>query len=118
MNEIDATTDDTTSEDMGGGTPGIEAGAFGAADEIALLRELVLKAHPDVVPELVHGNTVSDMLASVPDAQAAYARIAGAHTQPGSPHIPAGGTVRSQPVNAETLSSMAKIRSGLGSQQP
>lgn len=91
-------------------------GALDPGDDVDMLRQLVLKAHPDVVPELVRGNTVAEMLASVPDAQAAYARIAEVQAQakPANSPIPAGGTVRTQAINTEGLSAMAKIRSGLG----
>jgi hypothetical protein len=40
------------------------------------VRELVLKAHPDVVPDLVAGSTVDELLASVEPARTAYQRIA------------------------------------------
>jgi hypothetical protein len=40
------------------------------------VRELVLKAHPDVVPDLVAGNSVDELIASVEPARTAYQRIA------------------------------------------
>lgn len=90
-----------------------------AVDDASLLRDLVLKAHPDVVPELLRGGTVGELLASVPEARAAYARIVGqqAHVAPTASRahpIPGGGTVRTSPVNVEGMPAMAKIRSGLG----
>jgi len=40
------------------------------------VRELVLKAHPDVVPDLVAGSSVDELIASVEPARTAYQRIA------------------------------------------
>ena len=40
------------------------------------VRELVLKAHPDVVPDLVRGGSVDELIASVEPARSAYQRIA------------------------------------------
>ena len=37
-----------------------------------LIRELILQAHPDVVPELVQGTTLQELLASLPAAQEAW----------------------------------------------
>jgi hypothetical protein len=44
--------------------------------ELERVREVVLLAHPDAVPELVRGGTVEELLGSVEGAKAAYARIA------------------------------------------
>lgn len=55
---------------------GVEPGPGGDDAEIAMLRELVYKAHPDVVRELLRGETLTDLLASVEPARAAYQRIA------------------------------------------
>ena len=46
-----------------------------AGRELESVREVVLRAHPDVVPELVAGGSVAELLASVEPARAAYARI-------------------------------------------
>jgi len=85
-------------------------------DELALARELVLRAHPATVPELVSGSSLAELLASVPAAEAAYARIAATAreaTQPGVATVPAGGVVRSASINVDGLSPLAKIRTGL-----
>jgi hypothetical protein len=47
----------------------------GAEMDLATVRELVLRAHPDVVPELVHGASVDELIASVAPAQSAYQQI-------------------------------------------
>ena len=44
--------------------------------DLGKVRELVLKAHPDVVPDLVAGSSVDELLASVEPARSAYQRIA------------------------------------------
>ncbi len=81
-------------------------------DELTAVRELVLRAHPDVVPELVTGSTVAALLSSIEPAQAAYGRLAetiqsgsrpaapvpSAPTFPPAPSVPAGG---SAPVPAD-----------------
>src|SRR5438045_3072630 len=43
-----------------------------SAEDLAAVRELILLAHPDVVPELVTGTTVAELTASVAAARAAY----------------------------------------------
>jgi hypothetical protein len=61
--------------EMGGGTtPAVVEPAGGA--ELGKVRELVLKAHPDVVPDLVRGSSVEELIASVEPARSAYQRIA------------------------------------------
>jgi len=45
-------------------------------EELGKVRELVLKAHPDVVPDLVRGSSVDELIASVEPARSAYQRIA------------------------------------------
>ena len=45
-------------------------------DDLGAVRELVLRAHSDVVPELVQGDSIQAILASVEPAQSAYTRIA------------------------------------------
>ena len=44
--------------------------------DLGKVRELVLKAHPDVVPDLVRGGSVDELIASVEPARTAYQRIA------------------------------------------
>jgi hypothetical protein len=83
--------------------------------DLAAVRDLVLKAHPDVVPELIGGATIAALLASVAPAQAAYTRIAGAlkpSTPAPTPSVPAGGN---PPVviDLDRLPAAEKIRRGL-----
>ena len=64
------------------------------AESIAIIRDLLIKAHPDVLPELVTGETLADLLESVTSAEAIFARVAEvidarrAETKP--PAVPAG----------------------------
>ena len=85
------------------------------ADERLLARELILKAHPEIVPELVTGETLAEMLASISAAEAAYARVVATARQTAaqSTAVPGGGAVRSAGVNVEGLGPLAKIRAGL-----
>jgi len=84
------------------------------------LRELVLLAHPDVIPELVSGATFAELMGSVETARAAYLRAVEAirkgqpaPAETAAPKIPAGGGQRQASVNVEHLSPAAKISEGL-----
>ncbi|HYI13768.1 MAG TPA: hypothetical protein VEX37_00135 [Thermomicrobiales bacterium] len=86
-------------------------------DELTLARELVLRAHPDAVHELVTGSSLAELLASVPAAEAAFARVVATTrvaTTNAATTVPGGGGVRSASVNVEGLGPLAKIRAGLG----
>lgn len=89
----------------------VEAASGGDIDAV---RELVLRAHPDVVPELVRGSSVAELIASVEEARAAYARLETAWTdsRPEAPAVPAGGGAV-LPVDPETIPATEKIRRGL-----
>lgn len=86
----------------------------GTAPDLDAVRDLVLRAHPDVIPELITGDTINDLLASVEPAQAAYQQIATSFQQPphNTPSIPAGGD-RPMPVDPARLPAGEKIRRGL-----
>lgn len=87
-----------------------------APQEIDLnaMRELVLRAHPDVIPEMVGGDSVASMLESVEPAREAYARLAETWeaSRPQAVRIPAGGGVK-LPVDPGKLPAAEKIRRGL-----
>jgi hypothetical protein len=95
--------------------PGVVETESEAFDDLGAVRELVLKAHADVVPELVQGNSIASLLASVESAQVAYARIAST-LNPAStnstPSVPAGGN---PPVivDLDRLPASEKIKRGL-----
>lgn len=103
-----------------------------AAGELEKVRELVLKANPDVVPDLVRGGSIDELLASVEPARGAYQRVAeavraGTGSQPVAletpqkpaqaepPVVPAGGA--SNVVDPSTLAPTTKIAQGLAQQR-
>lgn len=83
------------------------------ADALAMVREVVLRAHPDAVPELIAGATIGELLASVVPARAAYARVretvAGGSAVP--PAVPAGAAVSG--LDLGSVPSMELIRRGV-----
>jgi hypothetical protein len=95
-------------------------GGGGPAEELAAVREVVLRAYPDAVPELVVGASVAEVLASVEGARSAYRRVAAAVAADGPrsgepvtiPVVPAGAT-RPVAVDPERLPAAEKIRRGL-----
>ena len=106
-----------------------ETGGVGAADngsDLDKVRELVLKANPDVVPELVRGGSIDELLAAVVPARSAYQRVAEAVRAGGRtteardggtadaarpPAVPAGGATNV--VDPSTLAPTTKIAQGL-----
>jgi hypothetical protein len=85
--------------------------------DLAAVRELVLKAHPDVVPELIAGTSVAELTASIEPAKAAYQRIAEAMASPlggrtiTPPAVPAGGSAPA--IDPDTIPAAEKIRRGI-----
>jgi hypothetical protein len=93
-----------------GETPGELSGA-----QLARLRETLVAAHPDAVPELIVGGAFEALLASVPVAQAAYARIRETAAREAAASVPRGGGTRApDPAAYADLSPEAKIAAGLG----
>ena len=94
-------------------------------DDVAAVREVVLRAHPDAVPEMIGGGTVAELLASVEPARAAYARVIAAASpempaapaRPGTPVVPAGDAPAFA-VDPDQLPPVEKIRRGLAGQRP
>ena len=82
--------------------------------DLDAVREMVLRAHPDIVPELVAGDSVAALLASVEPARSAYARLAEAwgEAQPQPVSVPAGGGAPF-PIDPAKIPSAEKIRRGL-----
>lgn len=102
-----------------------------AVDDLSLVRELVLKAHPDVVPELIGGDSVASIVASISPAQAAYTDLAariressasgsapgsaagsGPNNASGGPRVPAGSTAPA-PIDPDRIPTAEKIRRGV-----
>lgn len=87
--------------------------APGPEPDLAAVRDLVLRAYPDIVPELVTGATVADLIASVEPAREAYARLAGSMAEARLPApVPAGGGAPIA-VDPDRLPAHEKIRRGL-----
>ena len=86
----------------------------GDGDAIEGVRELILKAHPDIVPDLLAGDSIEALLASVPAAREAYVRIAATIEEraPAPARIPTGSG-RRPAVDPEGLSPESLIRAGL-----
>jgi hypothetical protein len=112
MNEdSDATATSETSEEEGQ----VDELAGQGAVDLTRVRELVLAAHPDVVPELVQGDTFDDLISSIEPARDAYQRIASeAAATRSTPNVAAQpGQRGTHLVDVESLSPLAKISEGL-----
>jgi hypothetical protein len=96
------------------------SGSGMSAAELAAVREVVLRAYPETVPELVSGASVEEVLGSVEAAAAAYRRIAEgvAARSPAAaaPVVPAG-SAPAVGIDPERLPSVEKIRRGLGARR-
>ena len=80
------------------------------AESIAIVRDLILKGHPDLVPDLVRGETLAELMDSVEPARAAYQRIAES-VRTLVPVVPAGGAGTS--VAIEEFSADGLIKRGM-----
>lgn len=86
------------------------------ADDIAQVRDLICRTHPDTVPELITGSTIADLLASIEPARQAYTRVA--ESLPVPPvTVPAGGNTPVL-VEPDQLPTSEKIRRGLAAHRP
>jgi hypothetical protein len=83
--------------------------------DLARVRELMLAANPDVVPEMVQGATFDELMASVEPARTAYQRIAEEARQARpAPRVAAQPGQRSVSIaDMESLSPLGKISEGL-----
>ena len=98
------------------------------ATDVAAVRELALKAHPDALPELVGGATIAEVMASLEPARAAYRRIVegtaatgrqggeAASTTASPPYVPAGAAP-APVVDPDSLPPGEKIRRGLAGRE-
>lgn len=86
--------------------------ASGYSDaDLALIREALLEAHPEVIPELVAGATPAELIASVEVAKAAYKRAADKLNA--DVEVPSGAGNRALPSGWEGFSPEGKILLGL-----
>jgi hypothetical protein len=74
---------------------------------------LILKANPDILPELLSGETITDLDSSVSQARDLIGKIkSGLESQAGETHIPAGAPQRGA-ADTSGLSAREKIREGI-----
>jgi len=96
--------------------PAIVREAAGVSPEtLERVRELVLLAHPEVVPELVRGVSLTELLASVKPAHQAYTDLAARFQPDEAPpilQVPAGGTGPA-PVDLDRIPTAEKLRRGI-----
>lgn len=81
--------------------------------ELAKVRDVIVKANPNAVPELIAGSTVDELMGSVENAVTAYQRIAEAvapAATPDAPNVPPGGTVA---VPLAEIPTMELIKRGI-----
>lgn len=98
-----------------------QAGLPSAGNDPEILervRELVLQAHREVVPELVGGDSLTALLASVEPARQAYANLAARLAVEPTPvpavthPVPAGGTGPA-PIDLDRMPASEKLRRGI-----
>lgn len=79
-----------------------------ASSDLDQVRNLILASHTDLVPELVQGDSITNLVASIQPARAAFIRVI--ESVPVT--IPAGGNT---PVvlDTDSLPTSEKIRRGL-----
>ena len=96
---------------------GVRNGVQRPESRLDAVRLVVLAAYPDSVPELIQGETVPELLASIEAARAAYARVAESVVVPvepvaaAAPAVPAGGG--SAVIDPGALPAAEKVRRGI-----
>ena len=85
-----------------------------ARNDLAHVRELILASHTDIVPDLIQGESVTELVASIDRAKSAFASVIEAQPQP--VHIPAGGNTPIT-IDIDALPTSEKIRRGLAQAQ-
>lgn len=87
-------------------------------EALGRLREAFVALNPEVVPELIAGETIEAVLESLDAAKAAYARVKGEVEARVAGAVPRGGSSRTvDPAVLDGLSPAAKIAYGLSQQQ-
>lgn len=83
-------------------------------EQLGRLRETLVAAHPDAVPELIAGETFDALLASVEPAKTAYGRVREQVAEAATGGVPRGGGTRSIDATVyESLSGEGKIAAAL-----
>jgi hypothetical protein len=97
-------------QDADAATTAAPAPGAPTADQLARLRDVLVAANPEAVPELIVGGDLDALLASVETARAAYARARESATRAALAAIPRGGGTRAlDPAAYAQLSPEAKI---------
>ena len=96
------------------GTGGAATFAVLSAEERQALRATLAESHPDTVPDLIDGETVGALLASIAPAKAAFQEAIKRANAAVS--VAAGGGGRPVGVDIAKLSPLAKISAGLTQQ--
>lgn len=113
--EAEPTTSPDNLEQAAEGVP-LAPGAL-TADQLARLRNVLVAANPEAVPELIGGTDLDTLLASVETARAAFTRVKDAATRAALAAIPRGGGTRAlDPAAYADLSPEAKIAFALSAQ--
>jgi hypothetical protein len=102
--------DDEGKESARDGTDDVAVAAT-PVEDLTAVRDLILTLHPAIVPELIGGETLQAIIASIEPAQRAHSRIVG------NLSIPAGGNP-SITIDADSISAFDKIRRGLSAGNP
>ena len=93
---------------------GAGAGGRLSAEQLGRLREVLVAANPEAVPELIGGETFEALLASVAGARAAFARVREETSRLAASGVPRGGGTREiDPAIFAGLSPHGKIVQGL-----
>ena len=91
-----------------------ESAAGMSAEQLGRLREVLVAAHPDAVPELIAGATFEALLDSVAGARAAFTRVRDEAARALTAGVPRGGGTREiDPAVFAGLSPEGKIAVGL-----
>jgi hypothetical protein len=72
-----------------------------SAEQVASVRDLIARAYQDIVPELLTGDTLEALLASVPAARESYQRLEARFSQQ-----PAQAEQVSQPLPTQTVAEL------------
>ncbi len=80
-------------------------------DDLERVRELILAAHADVVPELVSGATVQELVNSIEAARGAYRGVIARMAAAAPPTVPAGAALAV--VDPGSLPAHELIRRGI-----
>jgi hypothetical protein len=91
----------------------LDGGANG--DDLAALREALLRGYPETVPDLVTGTSVAALLASLEPAAEAYRRVVETvrAAEPAAPPAVPAGNAAPIAIDPAALPSTEKIRRGL-----